>query len=170
MPRLIANALLFQLGWLACVLASQRPWLLVIVPAILAIHFFWVASWAREGRMIATVFFLGSALDSFLGNLGVFDFPGESRLLPLWLALLWALLATTLNHSLAWSARPWWRASLLGALFAPPAYLAGARLADVSLPLGTITTLALLALIWALVLPLLHQLAAISRATAKPGP
>ena len=34
MPKLIANALLFQLGWLVCVFAGDGPWLLVVAAII----------------------------------------------------------------------------------------------------------------------------------------
>ena len=159
-PRsLILNAVLFQVGWFACIFGARHPWLLAVALACLVAHFLWVASWRTEGRLVASVTLFGCALDSFLLNLGVFDFVGDSPLLPVWLALLWALFATTLNHSLAWSARPWWLSSLLGALAGPLSYLAGARLADVGLPLGQWPTLLLLSAVWAAVmnLPIVFQ-------------
>lgn len=162
MPRLLANAILFQLGWFACVLGGDGPWLLVAGLA-LAVHLLWVSSWAAQGKLLLSVFLFGCAVDSFLLHLGVFDFGEPRTLIPLWLALLWLLLTTTLDHSLAWSARPWWRASLLGAIGGPLAYYAGAQLGGVQLPLGTATTLGLLALIWAVVMPLLHGFARLYR-------
>ncbi|MEX6501733.1 DUF2878 domain-containing protein [Pseudomonas zhanjiangensis] len=162
MPKLIANALLFQLGWLACILAGDGPGLLVVA-AVLAVHLLWTSSWAAEGKLLLSVFLLGSALDSFLLNLGLFDFGEPRTLIPLWLTMLWLLLATTLNHCLAWTAQPWWRGSLLGAIGGPLSYYAGASLAGVGLPYGTLPTLAVLALIWALVIPLLHGFARLYR-------
>ena len=163
MPKLIANALLFLLGWLACLFGGDGPWLLLVGVA-LAVHLQWTSSWAAEGKLLLSVFLVGSALDSFLLNLGLFDFGEPRTLIPLWLALPWLLLATTLNHCLAWSARPWWRASLLGAIGGPLCYYAGSRIAGLGLPHGTWPTLALLAAIWALVLPLLHGFARLYRA------
>ena len=157
--RTLANAVLFQLGWFACVFSASYPALLGVAVLALLGHFVLVGSWAREGKLVVSVLLAGSALDTFLLQLGVFDFGEERRLLPLWLALMWALLATTLNHSLAWSAKPWWRASLLGAVGGPAAYYAGSKIADVGLPLGQTFTLALLAIVWAVVLPLLHGFA-----------
>ncbi|MGE8495869.1 MAG: DUF2878 domain-containing protein [Pseudomonas sp.] len=162
MPRLIANALLFQLGWFACVLGGNSLWLLVVGVA-LAVHLLWTSSWQAEGKLLLSVFLFGSAVDSFLMHLGVFDFGEPGTLIPLWLALLWLLLGTTLNHCLAWSAQPWWRASLLGAVGGPMAYYAGAQLGGVVLPLGTVPTLGLLAVIWAIVLPVLHGFARLYR-------
>ena len=163
MPKLIANALLFQLGWFACVFGGDGPWLLT-VPAIVAVHLWWISSWQAEGKLLISVLLAGSALDSFLLNLGVFDFGEPRQLIPLWLACLWLLLATTLNHCLAWTARPWWRASLLGAVAAPLSYYGGAQIADVGLPYGTWQSLLLIGLIWAVAMPVLHGFAKLYRA------
>ena len=154
----LLNAGLFQLGWLACVFGAQRPWLLLIAATCLAIH---VCVLARPGewRGLLAVTLFGCLLDSLLLHLGVFDFADANLLLPTWLALLWALFASTLRHSLAWTACPWWLGSLLGALGAPLSYFGGARLAGVELPLGLWPTLMLLGAIWAGVMPLVHWLA-----------
>ena len=44
--------------------------------------------WAAEGKLLLSVFLAGSALDSFLLNLGMFDFGEPRQLIPLWLAAL----------------------------------------------------------------------------------
>src|SRR3990167_5792629 len=168
MPKLIANALLFQLGWLPCVFAGDSLWLLTVA-AIVAVHLLWIGRWAAEGKLLISVFLAGSALDSFLLNLGLLDFGEPRTLIPLWLALLWLLLATTLNHCLAWTARPWWRASLLGACAGPPSYYAGAQIAGVGLPYGTWPTLLLLAVIWTLLMPVLHGFAKLYRNQYEQG-
>ena len=58
--RLIANAVLFQLGWLACVLGGTSFWLAVPLVALL-VHFFWPSSWAAEGKLVASVMLAGAA-------------------------------------------------------------------------------------------------------------
>ena len=153
----ITNAVLFQIGWLACVLGGNSLWLLVAL-AVLVIHLRWISSWAAEGRLILSVVILGTAVDSGLRGLGVFEFKDLSPLIPLWLMLLWALLATTLRHCLQWSARPWWLASVLGAVGGALSYCAGGRLAGVQFPYGELPTLIGIGLLWALLFPLLHQL------------
>lgn len=167
--KLLLNALLFQAGWFACVFSTQQPWLLGVPVVVLLAHFLWVADWRAEGRLVASVLLAGSTLDSLLLQFGVFDFGDDPtrRLVPLWLALLWALLATTLNHCLAWTARPWWLGSLLGAVAGPLSYWAGASIAGVGLPLGSTPTLLLLAGLWALVMPVLHGFAALYREQAR---
>ncbi|MGU9808038.1 DUF2878 domain-containing protein [Pseudomonas sp. LF052] len=158
MLKSLANAVLFQCGWFACVLGGDSGWLLV-VGAVLAIHLLWISSWSREGRVILAVTLLGTVVDTALRTFGVFHFSFPGPLIPFWLVLLWALLATTLSHCLAWSAQPWWRASVLGAVGGPLSYYAGSQLAGVSFGYGTVPTLVGLALLWALVFPVLHWIA-----------
>ena len=158
MRERIANAVLFQLGWLACVLGGNSLWLLLALAA-LVIHLRWISSWAAEGRLILCVVIVGTAVDSVLRYLDVFRFADASPLIPLWLMLLWALLATTLRHCLAWSARPWWLASALGAVGGALSYYAGGRLAGVQFPYGEAATLIVIGLLWADLFPLLHLMA-----------
>ncbi|WP_263219586.1 DUF2878 domain-containing protein [Pseudomonas atacamensis] len=158
MRERIANAVLFQLGWLACVLGGNSLWLLLALAA-LVIHLRWISSWAAEGRLILCVVIVGTAVDSVLRYLDVFRFADASPLIPLWLMLLWALLATTLRQCLAWSARPWWLASALGAVGGALSYYGGGRLAGVQFPYGDIPTLILIGLLWAVLFPLLHLMA-----------
>ncbi|CAM3908954.1 Membrane protein [Pseudomonas wadenswilerensis] len=108
-------------------------------------------------RALLRVALAGCLLDTLLGSVGVFSF--DQRPLPVWLALLWLVLASGLRHSLAWTGRPYWRAALVGMFSGPLAYLAGARLTGVDLPMGHVGTGLLLAPIWALVLPLAVRVA-----------
>lgn len=157
--RLLANAALFQLGWFACVFGASRPWLLLVAAGCVAAHLKWVSATPGEWRVLLAVAGCGWGLDTALLHLGVFGFAGNNPLLPPWLALLWLCFASTLGYSLAWTARPWWLGSSLGAIGGPLSYLGGARLADVELPLGTTTSLLILAATWAVLLPALHRLA-----------
>jgi len=149
---LIGNALWLQAGWWACVLGAHRPWLLLIVPIGLAVHLRYCQHRNGEVRAMLLVAFAGCLLDSLLGALGVFAFAQWP--LPLWLALLWLVLASGLRHSLAWAARPIWLGGLLGMVGGPLAYLAGARLAGVELPMGVPTTALILASVWVIVFPM----------------
>lgn len=147
-----------QAGWWICVLGAHTSWLLLLVPLGLAVHLRLSPDFNAEVKTLVRVALVGCLLDSVLGGLGVFRF--DTWPLPLWLALLWLVLASGLRHSLAWAGRPLWRAALLGALGGPLAYVGGARLADVALPLGLKETALLLMPIWALAFPLLVRFAA----------
>jgi len=91
-----ANALLFQAGWFACVMGGDSAWLIFAL-TVLVIHWYWHG----EGRLLLEAFAFGVALDSGLMWLHVYDFHPNGVLIPLWLALLWPLLAMTLRHCLA---------------------------------------------------------------------
>lgn len=153
---LIGNALWLQAGWWLCVLGAHRPWLLLIVLAGVLLHL--RLSPGGEWRVLLAIAAAGCLLDSTLGMLGVFSF-GQWPLPP-WLALLWLVLASGMRHSLAGFAQPAWRAVLLGMVGGPLAYHAGARLAGVELPMGYLVTTLILALVWALALPLALRVAA----------
>ena len=154
MLKSLASAALFQCGWFACVLGGDSPWLLAGL-AVLLIHLLWISSLTDEGALIIGVTLAGTLLDTLLRTLGVFHFSEPGPLIPFWLMLLWALLATTLRHCLAWSARPWWRAALLGAVGGPLSYYAGSELAGVQFGYGLGPTMVGLAVLWAMVFPLL---------------
>ena len=154
MLKNLINAGLFQLGWFACVLGGNSLWLLLAGGALLA-HLLWVSRSLAQVRLIAVVCVLGSTVDGLLLNAGVFAFKQAGVLIPFWLVLLWALLAITLNHCLAWTAKPLWRAILLGAIGGPLSYYAGQRLGAVQFPLGLWPTLLGLSLLWAGLFPLL---------------
>ena len=155
---LVANAVWLQAGWWICVLGAERPWLLLLVIAGVVVHLRLCPDANAEVKALLRVTLAGCVLDSALGALGMFGF--DAWPLPLWLALLWLVLASGMRHSLAWAGRHWQLGALLGALGGPLAYLGGARLADVALPFGALQTGLLLMPIWALALPLLARLAA----------
>lgn len=135
-----------------------------MVPIGLALHLRYCQDRGAEVRALFWVTLAGCVLDSVLGAMGVFDFAQWP--LPLWLALLWLVLASGLRHSLAWAARPVWLGALLGMVGGPLAYLAGARLAGVALPMGVMPTAIVLGMIWALVFPLALRVAL----RPKPAP
>lgn len=158
----MANAVLFQLGWFAGVYSPQYPALLGVIALVVVIHLAWLGR--GEVRLLLAVTLLGTALDSALMHGGLFVFAeGQALmrgwLIPAWLVLMWTLLATTLRHCLAWTARPLGLACVLGAVSAPLSYYAGARLTGVQLPYGLVPSLLTLAMLWAVVFPLLHSLA-----------
>lgn len=154
---LLANALWLQAGWWLCVLGAEKPFLSMLVIAGLAVHLSLCPAVHAEVKALLLVTPVGCVLDSVLGALGVFSF--DTWPLPLWLALLWLVLASGMRHSLAWADRHWQLGALLGAVGGPLAYIGGAGLANVDLPMGPLVTSLLLMPIWAVTLPLLVRLA-----------
>jgi len=156
----LTNFLIYQTGWLVCVLGAAQGWPWAgTVFALLALA--WHLHQARDARaelsVVVTAALVGALWDSILAASGMVRFANGVLIegtAAHWMIALWVLFATTLNVSLAWLKRHLTAAAILGALGGPLAYLAGARLGALSLPDSTLT-LPLLAIGWALITPLL---------------
>ena len=99
---------------------------------------------------------LGLLVDGLLTITGVFIFtaPGFSLPIPLWLLALWAGFSLTLPYSLNYLQGHPVICALLGGIFGPLSYWAGARFDAVSFGQDLYFTLGLLAIVWACVFPL----------------
>lgn len=163
MPRisLIRNFLLFQAGWFACVLGGAYALPLLgslIALAIIALHLWFATDAMAELKLLLLALSFGLVFESLLVNFqlarysnGIL-FPG---LAPYWMILMWPLFASTLNLSMAWmkNLAPFMIA-LLGAILAPLAYFAGARMQAVVFD-DVFLSLSMIAIGWAILLPLL---------------
>lgn len=163
MNKLI-NFLLFQLGWFACVLGSAtlEPWAGTgIALGIITFHLARVPQPRGEARLILAAALIGFTWDSLLVAMGWLGYPSGMLLpntAPVWIVAMWMLFATTLNSSLGWMQAYKKFSVLLGALFGPLAYYAGARLGGVIL-LEPVYAMLALAAGWAVLMPLLLVLA-----------
>lgn len=151
----LANAILFQLGWFACLLYGESL-AIAITLLLLAIHQWLMRPRMGEWLLITIVGSAGLVCDSLLTVFGVFTFQASGiGFIPTWLLCLWLLFATLLRHSLNWlQSRPL-LAALLASVAGPSSYLAGAQIAGVGLADPLYLTLPLLALYWALLMPAL---------------
>jgi hypothetical protein len=150
----IANVVLFQVGWFACVLGAAHglPWLsAVALVAIIGWHLQRAAQPMKELALIAAAAVIGALFDTLLVQAGWVRFDsgvlieGTSAY---WMVALWAIFATTLNVSLR-SLRPHlWLSALLGAIGGPVAYYAGVRLGALDFT-ATAAALTAIAVGWA---------------------
>jgi hypothetical protein len=102
------------------------------------------------------VVLLGLVVDSLLSGIGLLLFKNNSAwVAPPWILAMWLNFALVLRVSLRWLQGRYLLGGLMGALGGPAAYWAGERMGAVSFGAPLITTLAVLAIIWALVVPLL---------------
>lgn len=164
MPYTVFNFVLFQLGWFAGVLGAAWQMAIagsLIMLQIVVFHLFITRKPASEAMLILFAVVLGTVWDSWLLMQGWLSFNSgmwHASLAPHWIILLWALFATTINHSLGWLKHRYLLAALLGAFAGPAAYYAGARLGAVEL-LHPEAALLALAAGWAIWTPLLVYLA-----------
>lgn len=155
----IANFVLFQISWFACVIGAAQgmPWLGVIVTLMTLIwHISTVKQPPSELTVIACVIIMGACFDQWMLTNTWIDYQNHGwseRIVPVWIVALWAAFASTLNVSLAWIKGRYLVAMLLGAMGGPLAYLAAERLGAVTLH-GQIAYV-LLSCGWAIITPAL---------------
>jgi len=159
-----ANFILFQAGWFACVLGAARgfPWQGALLGLLIAGFIVYRSTQPRrELALVAAAALGGLAFDSGLALSGWVNFEAAvpvASLAPVWMVVLWALFATTLNVSLRWLRQ--WPAlgALFGAVGGPVAYYAGEKLGALQFA-DPVPGLAAVAAGWALATPLLFALA-----------
>lgn len=163
--RKVLNILLFQVAWFAAVLgaAGGMAWLgLVVLVPVLGVHLTLQEDRIGEVRLLLAAAATGFLFDSLMVATGVFTpvcslFP--SPFSPPWMVGIWMNFAATLNVSLSWLLESYWMAAVFGALGGPLAYYSGAKLgATETLP--SLAGMVMLAVGWAVVMPLLAWLAA----------
>lgn len=159
----LTNLFAFQAAWFSGVAGASQghPWLgpLVTVP-LLVYHFTSVRQPRREAAFLLAVTLLGCMLDQLLVAGGLLRYAGTTHpaLIPAWIVALWIGFATTLNSSLRWLQGKTILAALFGFAGGPLSYWAAARLGAVEMP-HTISALAVIAVAWAMLTPLLCLLA-----------
>nr|WP_256504507.1 DUF2878 domain-containing protein [Gilvimarinus xylanilyticus] len=147
----MANAAMFQIGWLLCLMAPLAVALVYTLAAI-AVHFLYWGGHRQDVIAVILAIAMGFIHDTALLVGGVLQYSLVIQ--PLWLMCLWALLGLTLNHSLhAIYGRPW-LAAILGAVSAPLSYIAGVAISGVSWGVPKEMGASIIALVWLGVLPL----------------
>jgi uncharacterized protein DUF2878 len=152
------NGLIFQLGWFLCVTGGDVIALGAALAGLILHAVIGRCGWA-EWLCIGVAALIGITLDSALHYFGVLQFSNVTGWgVPLWLASLWLLFATTLNRSLRWLQTRPLLAALCGALFAPLSYWAGAQIGTASFGIATTIALTVLTAAWSLLLPILSAM------------
>ncbi len=161
--RVITNLVLFQLGWLSCVMgaAQGHPWAGTLVgTAIVAWHIRSAMRPMAEFNLLVQVVLIGAVWDSLLVTLGWIAYPSGTLLAgtaPHWILAMWALFATSLNVSLRWLRGRLQLAALMGAVCGPLSYWAAVRLGAVQF-VHPAQVMVALAVGWSLIMPALMLL------------
>lgn len=164
--RRLGNAVFFQVVWIATVAgAAYGFWW--VGPLAVTIFAAWQVPLSDDPRadlvLIAIAALIGFVIDSAFVAAGLLSFPTAvpwPALAPIWIVAMWASFALTLNHSLAGLKAHPGLASLLGLVGGPLAYWLAARAWQaVELRGEAALVLLTIGLVWAVVTPLLLQLA-----------
>ena len=177
--NVLINVVAFKIAWLATIFGSANglPLLGPMVVLIAVIIHLWRADIAvQELRLLIVVGLIGLFWDSVMLSTGLLVYPNGifiSGVAPYWMFSLWVLFATTLNVSLRWLRSRLGLAALVGAVFGPMSYMAGASVGAVKVNDPT-TVYPILSLSWLFLLPLVAQLSkqmdGIQTTAEKNGP
>ena len=155
------NFVFFQLGWFACILgaANQQVLLAVLVTvAYIAFHIWYLDEPKQSLYLLSRALAYGIVADSLLVQLGYLNFQDSwptSHLSPVWMWVLWVLVATTINGSLSWLRGRPILGAILGGICGPMSYEAGIRMGAGSWGSSSQTVdLILVGVVWALAIPL----------------
>jgi hypothetical protein len=113
-----------------------------------------------ELLLILSAGVIGAFFDSLLVIAGWVTFPSgmfSEILAPYWIITMWMLFATTLNLSMRWMRGRPGLAAAFGFVGGPLAYLAGHKIGGIQF-VDQMTALAVLAIGWAVIMPLLMRL------------
>lgn len=154
---LLLNIAIYQAIWFLCVLLGNLGALLSL--PLLALHFVFSDKRAADARMMVILGAMGLIIDGGLRAAGVLALSGWGWPIPFWLATIWLGLATLPHHSLWWMRSRVFVNILFGAIGGPLAYWGGAKIGAASFPLPLDYSLFVLAVIWAVVWPLVMFLA-----------
>lgn len=160
---LLANFILFQLAWFACVAGAAygQPWLGVMVTLLTAGWHLYQSKRAKpELLLMFAVLLIGACFDQAMLLLQLVSYQQHgwsASLVPVWIMALWLAFATTLNLSLAWMQGRYLMAVLFGAAGGPLAYFGAQNIGAVTLPDST--SYLVLSIGWGVITPLLLRLA-----------
>ena len=163
---LLINVLSFQCLWWFAVLMGSQVALMVCLPVV-ALHF-WLMKhivvigfrWRNECFLIALCVLVGFAVECLFLQLPVWAAsPPLAYWPPVWLLVMWLGVGISLHISFNFLTKNLYLAALLGAIFAPISYAAGANLSDTHSLASPVASLVIIAVVWAFVMPLLVFLA-----------
>ena len=181
--RIVLNAMLFNAGWLGCVLSSRWGAALmspVVVAGILALQVM-LHERAERGallRTIAVVGVLGTIVDTGMLWAGVLSFRGSSEIsavFVVWIGAFWVNFAATLLVALRWFRDHLVIAAVVGAVSAPGTYYAGELLGALALNEDRVLAMVALGVEWAVVFPVVLVMSGMmersrGRAGGESGP
>lgn len=171
--NLVANFVLFQVGWFAAVVGAAYGYPLAGV--IYALAF---AAWhhwrlengrGRELLFVVSSGLLGYVMDSVLVLGGFIVFPAFAWLgypTTVWMVCLWVMFSMTLRHSLGWLRGRYLLAAVLGAVSGPLAYWAGSKLGAIEL-VGQGRAVAAISAVWTVSMIALLRVERLTRSTHR---
>jgi hypothetical protein len=151
------NVAAFNGLWLSCVV-GQNDFMWITAPLLLAYLGFLISNAMMSLSGILVPASIGIVADISLTLTGVFQFQDAALVIPIWLIVLWLGFASTLSQSLSIFGKKKWIAAVAGAVSFPLNYGVGEKLGAVAFGETYLTSMLIMALLWAVLLPLCFYL------------
>lgn len=155
--NIFINFSIYQIAWFLSVFRENSGALLAL--PLLAVHLYLSKHKKADLKMMGLLLASGLLIDGTLHAIGCLSFNAPSLPIPFWLGTVWLFLATLPNHSLAWLKGRSLLSMIFGALGGPLAYWAGVRVGAASFVWDTGVALITIAVIWAILWPLVMHFA-----------
>jgi len=161
----IINLVMFQIVWFVTVIGAAQGNLwygIAGLTSFIILHHFLSATARTDFQLVGIAIVVGMIIETTIIRNGVLDYANEiysAQFAPIWILILWANLALTLNGCLRWLQGRYLLAAMLGALGAPLSYFGGIKLGAATSNTSMIIVFGIIAVIYALITPLLLLLA-----------
>ena len=153
----MANALIFQVGWILCVLYGNTA-AIGVAGFCTVIFLLFFRQNSRDLLLIATILALGLFGDSLLGFLTILRYPSNNFYPPFWLVTLWLLFAQALTWSLQWIVKRQLAFILFSAIGGTLSYILGVNLSDVAYGVDGEVAIITLASLWTVYGLVIHRI------------
>ncbi len=151
----------FQAVWFLAVAFKDQAVALLLLS--LCLHFLVSPTRLSDLLNMLVITLIGISGDYLLTYLGIFTFS-DPYFIPVWLILLWAHFAVTLNHGMSWLEKlPLYARIIFGGVFGTLSYYAGYKMGAMTLHSNLLLSLFSLSVIWASLLPVYTVLASFNR-------
>lgn len=152
---MLFNIIGFNISWFGLILLEAH--FIPIVLLWLGVHFYFCKQKSAEVKLVLSVAIIGIFIDFSLSFFGAFHFK-DTLFIPLWLMMLWIAFAATIAHSLKFLARSTLLQLIVGFVFPPLSYIAGASLTSMTFGFELFITYFILAVIWSILMVLFFRL------------
>ena len=159
----ILNIIGFQASWWGCVLGVQAgmtylgPFLMF---SFLAVHIIRILDNYSELKLIILFGFIGTVIDTSMAYFGILIYQGtyfaDTIMAPLWITAMWCGFSATINHSLSWLRNRYISSAVLGLVFGPLSYIAGAKFGAIEYDTTPIIALIIISIVYGIATPLMY--------------
>jgi hypothetical protein len=155
----LINLVLFQSLWFAAILGAAQDSNIYAVTGLvifLVIHHFTSATARSDFRLAAIAILMGLLVETTFLQSGMLVYKSAGpweQLAPIWMLVLWANFALTINGCLDWLHGRYALAAALGAVGGPASYLGGVKLGAAAMGGSQAALLLTVSCVYAIVTP-----------------